>query len=250
MRRAAAVTGQQTSSGSGATNSNPPVGGGSGSLGIVIPLYAYPDSVWQSVINYHEEYPSVPMMVVVNPSDGAGSYDSTFASWISTMQGDGITVLGYVDTGYTSYPLSESNRRYRICQLVRHAHDIRRRHGERAWVRVLPYSSLASYAYSNGINFILGNPGTSVTSSYIGIFSNIGTYESPGAPSVTLIQSYTMGYPASGFSFIAYDAGLPSQSYFDSMAQYVSWIYVTDNGASWTNLPSYMSSEMAEIAAA
>jgi len=96
----------------------------------------------------------------------------------------------------------------------------------------------------------MGNPGTSVTSSYLGIFNNISTYENPSLPSVSTIRSYTMGQPASEFAFIAYSTSLPSQSYFDSIAQYVSWIYVMDSGPSWTSLPSYMSQEMAEIAAA
>ena len=58
----------------------------SGGLGVVIPLYTYPNYVWQQVISYHQQYPSVPMTVVINPSGGPGSYDSTIASWVSTFR--------------------------------------------------------------------------------------------------------------------------------------------------------------------
>ena len=58
-----------------------------------------------------------------------------------------------------------------------------------------------------------------------------------------------MGDPASGFSFIAYNAPLQSQAYYNSMAQYVSWVYPTNNPNTWTSLPSYFSQEMTELAA-
>jgi hypothetical protein len=219
-------------------------------MGIVIPLYTYPNSVWQQVISYHEEYPSVPMLVVINPSGGPGSYDSTIASWVSTFQSDGITVLGYVSTGYTSFPLSQVESQINDYVGWYGIHGIFIDDMENVPGYEWYYSDVTSYASSDGVSFILGNPGTSVTSSYVGIFTNIGTYENSGLPSVSLIASYTMGYPASGFSFIAYNAGLPSQSYFDSMAQYVSYVYVTDQPNAWTTLPSYMSAEMSEIASA
>ena len=222
----------------------------SSGLGIVIPLYAYPNSVWQSVINYHEEYPSVPMKVVINPSGGPGSYDSTIASWVSTLQGDGITVLGYVSTGYTLFPLSQVESQINDYVSWYNIHGIFIDDMENVPGYEWYYADVYSYAASDGVSFVLGNPGTSVSSGYIGLFTNIGTYENSGAPSLSLIASYTYGLPPSGWSFIAYNAGLPSQSYFDSMARYVSWVYVTDQPNSWTSLPSYMSQEMAEIAAA
>lgn len=230
----------------------PPQGitGGSSGLGIVIPLYVYPNSVWQSVVNYHEEYPSVPMLVVINPSGGPGSYDPTFASWVSTLQGDGITVLGYVSTEYTAAPISQVESEIYDYASWYGVHGLFIDDMENVPGYEWYYEDVASYAASVGISFIMGNPGTSVSTTYVGIFTDIGTYENSGAPSVALIQSYTYGLSASGWSFIAYNAALPSQSYFDSMAQYVSWVYVTDQTNSWTSLPSYMAQEMAELAAA
>jgi Spherulation-specific family 4 len=219
-------------------------------LGIIIPMYGNVTSVWQSVINYHEEFPTVPMMMVINPYDGPGKeYNSTFASWVSTLQGDGIPVLGYVTTAYTALPLSGVEAQvsdyvswYGIHSIF--IDDVENVHGYEAY-----YTSLSEYAHSNGITYVLGNPGTNVTTSYIGIFDNIGTYENSGAPSVSLIQAYTRGGPASGYSFIAYNAPLQSQAYYDAMAQYVSWVYITNNPNAWTTLPSYFTQEMTELAA-
>jgi hypothetical protein len=224
-------------------------GGSSGGLGIVIPLYTYPNYVWQQVINYHQQYPSVPMRVVINPAGGPGWYDSTIASWVSTLQSNGITVLGYVATGYTYDPLSQVETQISDYVSWYGIHWIFLDEMQNVYGYEWYYSTVSNYAHANGA-YVMGNPGTSVTTSYIGIFDNIGTYENSGLPSVSLIQSYTMGYAASGFSFIAYNSWLPSQSYFNTMHQYVSWVYVTDNANTWATLPSYMSQEMAEIAAA
>jgi hypothetical protein len=219
-------------------------------LGIIIPLYGNVTSTWQSVINYHEQFPSVPMMMVINPYNGPGyAYNSTLASWVSTIQGDGIPVLGYITTAYTALPLSTVEAQVADYVAWYGIHgifidDVENVHGYEQY-----YTTLSNYVHANGISYVLGNPGTNVTTSYIGIFNNIGTYENSGAPAVSLIQTYTMGYPANGFSFIAYNAPLQSQSYYDSMAQYVAWVYLTDNPNSWTSLPSYISQEMTELAA-
>lgn len=219
-------------------------------LGIIIPLYGNVTSTWQSVINYHKQFASVPMMMVINPHDGPGlAYNSTLNSWVSMLQSDGIPVLGYVTTAYTALPLSQVETQvndyvswYGIHSIF--IDDVENVHGYEQY-----YTTLSNYAHSNGISFVLGNPGTNVTASYIGIFDNIGTYENSGAPAVSLIQRYTMGLPAIGFSFIAYNAPLQSQAYYDAMAQYVSWVYLTDNPNTWTSLPSYISQEMTELAA-
>ena len=165
-------------------------------LGIIIPMYGNVTSVWQSVINYHQEFPSVPMMMVINPYDGPGKeYNSTFASWVSTLQGDGIPVLGYVSTGYTALPLSQVEAQvsdyvswYGIHSIF--LDDVENVHGYEAY-----YTSLSEYAHSNGVTYVLGNPGTNVTTSYIGIFDNIGTYENSGAPSVLADPGLHQGWP-------------------------------------------------------
>ena len=189
------------------------------------------------------------MRVVINPAGGPGCYDSTIASWVSALQSNGITVMGYVATGYTYDPLWQVQTQISDYLNWYGIHWVFLDEMQNVYGYEWYYQAVANYAHSNGV-YVWGNPGTSVTTTYIGIFDNIGTYENSGLPSVSLIQSYTMGYGASGFSFISYNAWIPSQWYFTTMHQYVSWVYVTDNANVWATLPSYMSQLMAEIAAA
>src|SRR5579872_2838848 len=71
--------------------------------GVVVPLYAYAtDSSWTSLIKIAQSYPEVPMMAIVNPSNGVGSSrDTNFVSGINQLKASGIRVLGYVDTLYS-----------------------------------------------------------------------------------------------------------------------------------------------------
>ncbi|MDG7006988.1 MAG: hypothetical protein JRN06_01945 [Nitrososphaerota archaeon] len=71
---------------------------GSDHAGVAIPLYNYPDSTWAAIVQVHEQYPNVPIAVIVNPNNGPGSsQDPTFLSGIQNSKAHGITVLGYVD---------------------------------------------------------------------------------------------------------------------------------------------------------
>jgi hypothetical protein len=224
---------------------------GRSKIGLIIPLYVYPNSVWQDLINWHTQYPTVPIRMIVNPHDGPSYYDSYLGSWITKEQSAGITPLGYVNTGYTAVSISEVET-----QIAEYAnwYGIHGVFLDEMWNvpgQESYYSTITSYAHSIGVSIVVGNPGTSVSSGYINTVDNIGLYENSGLPSIGLIQAYNSGYPASTFSFITYNDGpLPSQDYFNTMSQYVSWISVTDYSQAYVFLPSYIGQELAELAAA
>uniref|UniRef100_UPI00307D569A spherulation-specific family 4 protein n=1 Tax=Nitrososphaera sp. TaxID=1971748 RepID=UPI00307D569A len=73
--------------------------------GVFAALYMYPAgsswSHWQKVIDVKKAHPSVPIVVVVNPSSGPGwNKDSNFASGIAKLQAAGVIVLGYTYDDY------------------------------------------------------------------------------------------------------------------------------------------------------
>src|SRR5438270_4956564 len=72
--------------------------------GVMVPLYTYPtDNTWNQMINAKSAYPSVPMIAIINPSDGPGpSRDSAYDTGIQKLHNAGISVLGYVLTGWAS----------------------------------------------------------------------------------------------------------------------------------------------------
>src|SRR5205809_4904775 len=74
--------------------------------GLVIPLYTYPtDGTWQAILNAKIAHPTVPIITVINPSDGPGNaLDPSYVLGIKAFQVAGIMVLGYIATGYGSNP--------------------------------------------------------------------------------------------------------------------------------------------------
>jgi hypothetical protein len=109
------------------------------------------------------------------------------------------------------------------------------------------YSTASKYATSIGLNLTVGNPGTSVPSNYVGTVNILVIYENAGFPSVSTIATSTMGDPRGNFAAIGYDVVAPTQSYLQSVAQYLGYVYFTDGRAPnpYAGLPSYLGSLMA-----
>src|SRR5213594_5040211 len=78
------------------------------SSGVVIPLYTYPtDGSWSASLQAKKAHPNVPIIAVINPSDGpGGSSDSKYVQGVKNFQAAGIIVIGYVATGYASQLIS------------------------------------------------------------------------------------------------------------------------------------------------
>src|SRR5437667_12544580 len=74
------------------------------SSGIVIPLYTYPtDGSWAATFQARSAHPNVPIITVINPSNGpGGASDLNYVQGVKNFQAAGIIVLGYVATGYAS----------------------------------------------------------------------------------------------------------------------------------------------------
>jgi hypothetical protein len=220
-----------------------------GQAGLMVPLYAYPtDPSWAGLIQAQEAHPNVPVIAVISPTgDGPGSSkDPNFVSGIASLQAAGITVVGYINTHYTSTQLSTVKQWTADYLHWYHVNGVFFDCMSNIAGQAGYYSSAASYAKSIGLSLTVGNPGTSVPPNYVGITDILVIYENPGLPSVSTISSYSMGYPASNFGMMAYGVGQPSQSYISRVTQYVSWFYATDasGGDPYDVLPSYIGSEM------
>ncbi len=218
-------------------------------LGVMIPLYTYPtDASWAAVIQAKQAYPNVPFIAVINPNSGpGGSQDSNYVQGIKNLQGAGIRVLGYVDTAYAGDSLSsvEANvNLYKSWYAVDGIFfdDMTNVAGYESY-----YSTLSAYVHSliPGSTTI-GNPGTSVPTSYIGTLDVLDIYESSPYPSLSFI-TYS-GYSPNYFSNIVYGVPL-STSYLTSIVGINSWVYVTDANLPnpYDVLPSYFISEVATL---
>lgn len=226
------------------------------SAGAIIPLYTDPsDSSWSTLISSKESNPSVPMIAIINPDNGPGSSkDSSYTSGITSLENAGIIVIGYIATGYgTSSYSSTSNIENQINEYKSWYPNIQGIFFDEmssSGSEASYYSTLSSYAQSQGLATTVGNPGTTVDSSLVGTMSILCIYENPGMPSTSELSGYSSDGP-NGFAMIAYSiSSMPSQSTVSSITQYTSWIYITSLGGSnpYDGLPSYWSSEVSTLA--
>ena len=222
--------------------------------GVAIPLYNYPDSTWSSIIQVHEQYPNVPIAVVVNPNNGPGSsQDPAILSGIQNFQAHGITVLGYVDLlnncECSVKPLSGVENQVSEYWNWYHTNGIMFDDFNNGFTYPpSTYSSLNSYVKSLGMAYTMGNPGTSVDASYIGTLDNLCIYESSGYPSLSLI-TYP-GYPPSDFTFVAYGVSF-NAAFVTGAAGLVGYMYIDNQGGSnpYATLSSLFSQTVSTLSA-
>src|SRR5882762_6634510 len=142
--------------------------------GVVVPLYIYPDSTWTTIALTAKANPNVPIIAIINPNNGPGSSsDPTYLAAVQNLQSSGVTVLGYVATGYGNNAISSEESQinkyhswYNIDGIF--FDEMSNTAGYESY-----YSTLNSFVKSNGMTYTMGNPGTSVPSSYIGILDNL-----------------------------------------------------------------------------
>lgn len=222
--------------------------GGSGT-GVIVPLYSYPGPSWQTLIQDKEAHPSVPVIAIINPASGPGSsQDPNFLSGIQTLEAAGITVLGYVWTDYGGIQISQAEQEISTYSQWYPVNGVFFDGMSNVPGFESYYSTLTSYALSFGMSMTVGNPGTSVPSSFIGTVTNIVIYENSGLPSTSYLSS--LGYSPSDFSVMSYDVSSFDASFVSAAAPYVSYLYVTDANLPnpYDALPSYLSSLMAALA--
>jgi len=221
--------------------------------GIVVPLYTYPtDKSWSSLVKVKQSYPSVPIIAIINPNSGVGSSkDSSYVSGVKLLQSAGIIVLGYVHTSYGSRSASSLEKEISEYRSWYGVNGIFFDEMSSSGSTLGYYTTLANYVKSLQLSMTMGNPGTTVSSNLVGVFSNLCIYENPGMPQTSQISGYA-SYGKAGFSYIAYGVGsMPSQTTIKSSANYVGYLYITNLGGSnpYNGLPSYISKEAAALAA-
>ena len=218
--------------------------------GLLIPLYIYPGSAWTTVIQQKTAHPSVPVTVIINPDSGPGSsFSSTYGTWITQLRDAGITVLGYVYTSYGARSTSSVEAdiaTYKQWYSVNgiFLDEMTNQPGHESY-----YSALTSYAHSEGLPLVVGNPGASLPAGYVGTVDVLLIFENGYIPTASTLQTSTMGDAPSDFAIVSYDVASLSSSAVSMISQYSSYIYVT-NGVSpnpYSSLPSYFSTLVADL---
>jgi hypothetical protein len=225
---------------------------GASASGVIIPLYSYPGSSWNAIIQQKVAYPSVPITVIVNPSSGPGaSKDPNYATWINNLRSAGVNVLGYVYTSYGARSASSVVADINAYKAWYGVNGIFLDEMSNVAGHESYYSALTSYAHSLGLNTVVGNPGAAVPSSYIGAVDVIVIYENAGIPSASALGSSTMGLSKSGFATMSYGVSSLTTSSVSAVAAYVGYVFITDESMPnpYSALPSYLAKLVSDLTA-
>src|SRR2546422_5088720 len=199
--------------------------------GIVIPLYTYPtDGSWAETLRAKNAHPNVPIIAVINPSNGpGGSSDPNYVQGVMNFQAAGVIVLGYVATGYASHLMSSLESQigsyknwYSVSGIF--FDEMSNVQGNENY-----YSPLNTYVKSLGMTMTMGNPGTSMPNSYIGTLDSLCIFEQSGLPTLSYLSSYS-GHPKSNFAYIGLSVSLLNTAFEAASSQYAGWIYITNAG--------------------
>lgn len=213
--------------------------------GVYVPLYDYPlldspQGMWNELARAKAAHPAVPFAVTINPWSGPGIWpDPNYAAGTSMLRQAGVDyVLGYLPTMYATQPpgLSLAELKVMVDRYRSWYPDVNGLMLDEvnSGAAQLPfYTELVSYARSQGMEYIVANPGTSVDRAHItdGIFDNVMIFENKVLPTVDQLQANTHypDYPPETFSFTARNVPSLDPGYVYDAKEYVGFMYITDD---------------------
>ena len=219
--------------------------------GVMVPLFSYLGPSWPQLIKWHQQYPTVPMIAVVDPVRGPGTFrDPNFELGVQSLQNAGIPVLGYIATAYAHASIAAVEASITNYKNWYHVNGMVIDELNNTEMESY-YSTLTQFDRSLGMSITVGNPGTEVPPTYVGTTDTIVIYESPGVPSLSYIAGWHASYPKSNWIITAYGVKNLDVSWVRSASQYLGYLYITDGV--WpdpysSGLPSYMNTLMATLA--
>jgi hypothetical protein len=223
--------------------------------GMIIPLYLYPDdtsSNWDPLFAAHAANPTVPIIAIVSAglTASTGKADPNYQRAVARLLAAGIRVAGYVPTTYGDRPIDEVKA------------NIDR------WLTYYPgidavffdeqgyepgqedhYRQLAAYARSRGIKMTIGNPGTDIPESFVGVLDTTMIYESEGLPTPARIGGWHADHDRKNFGIIPYGCAEADLAFVPTAKQTVGWIYLQSDVLPnpWDSLPPYLGALVAAL---
>src|SRR2546427_9765989 len=220
------------------------------STGIVIPLYSDPSTTWDGVVQDKLAHPSVPIVAIINPSNGPGtSKDTNYVSGIQKLQSAGIIVLGYVPTSYGNRSTSLVEDDINSYKNWYNVNGIKFDQMSTNATLVNYYSNLTNYTKSLGMTLTVGNPGRDTIPGYIGTVDFLSIYEGSGLPSIAFLGGWHTGYPKSNFAIVAFGVSSLNSSNIAKVSNYVGHIYITDDVLPnpYDTIPAYFGNLLAYL---
>ncbi len=201
-----------------------------GSTGIMVALYFDPQFLlWDSLIDLKNQYPNVNVLTVINPNNGPGNIkDTTYYTEVLKLQSAGITVLGYTFTNYGQRDIDlifQDINKYTLWYNVDGIFfDEVANFGQEETLKTLD-----DYANAKGASITMGNPGTDIPPSYIGIMDNYVIYENKGLPDLNSIEERYSELDKQHFSVTSYGVMDFDSNYITALSEFVQYMYITND---------------------
>jgi len=229
--------------------------GCSAAIKLLVPLYSYPDSSWDTVASGAS---SVGTVAIINPDSGPGSGpDSTYNTYMTKLHAAGVEMIGYVHTSYGARAIADVK-----ADIDAYASQFPLVVGifideaSASSSEVSYYSEVYSYIMSfPGWKYDVLNPGAVPSSGYTAVATQIVSYESTTSGfSSSENPSFASCSNKNMFAMITYSGTSSTMQTAISAAKtkgYYGWVYVTDGTASgdtYGSLPSFYSTMVSYIA--
>ena len=225
------------------------------SRAIAIPSYFDPGPLWTKM---EQACPAVGI-AIINPSNGpGGARDSGYADQVNNSQAAGLTVLGYVPTGYGTRDVSvvktdvdDYYLRYGVDGIFFDEASIDCSHASSY------YADLYHHVKAKGGKALtVLNPGTQTNECYMTVADTIVTFEGSYSTysGTYAVPGWVNDYPPKRFWHLVYAA--PSVREMEKAVRLserrgAGWVYVTPNGLPnpWSSLPpsSYWGKELSAV---
>ena len=229
--------------------------------GLIIPYYEYPwdsnTSAWKTsfidMITFLKEFHNVPVMVIVNPSNGAGdTVDIVWTRAIKMLRGAGCIVLGYVDTNYTNNSIESVKSEIDNWKNKYYVDGIflDQMTNDDVTENIDYYKELTEYAHYMGYYPVIGNAGALVPSSYflnrcadIIIIHENNTYPNESDLAGGDWEDSYREIPYWKKASIVWGQSTLDKSQFRMMQKYCGFVYVTSS-TDYSSQPDYLIKEL------
>lgn len=198
--------------------------------GIIFPLFGTVGRLWDDMLAYRHMHPSLPWIGVVNPHNGPGTgWEEAYDRYVTVMQECHISVLGYVSTFWGAVPLNTVKDNIDKYKQFYGIDGIFLDEMSNKAENVQYYKDITAYAKSVGVKYVVGNTGTDAAPEYVGVVDNIVISEGYGAPTLSRLGGWHVGYGKENFSYIAYSQSTVDRQYVATSASFASYLFITDD---------------------
>jgi len=228
------------------------VGSHAFALGIMVPAYFYPGTLWTSMSNAATR---VPLIAIMNPNNGPDTTQNPdYVAAVNSVRSAGGKVIGYVYTSYgaraTNVVQTDIDRYFTFYSVDGIFLDEMTDDADTNHLNY--YAALYQYIQGKGTNLtVVGNPGINTLEEYLTrpTADVLVTFEVNTGYGSYVPDGWVTNHLASHFCHLPYNVtnATTMTNYVNlAVSRNASWIYVTnDKGANpWDTLPTYWTNEV------